>query len=373
MPRRITSKGLSYKILEVLKEGPHKQVYKALRKEADTGIHQKVLLKIFSSGDNSYQGELESLIQNHSIYCARLLGFETFSGQKALVLEYIEGMSLHQLLQNFHLSQLEKELVLKSIYKGLLDLQKEGLSHGDLSLDNVLINQDGLVKLIDFGRGNYQLASQGTLPFVAPEVLQGARPNFLSDLYALGVVEYFLNHPHKLSDIQKPKVELENAYSVPCLLSEDPQGRCFSRSKSCSKEDLKISLASLSYKVKDFLSSLETKKFETQKISKSLMSFFNPLRFTKQLLLLMFFGLFAGASSFSKIDTLHQGFLKVSTNAWTFVEVNGFKSYTPFYLSLPAGWQLVRWKNQQTQGEKWIYIKSKKTFFLNDKSLRELF
>ena len=158
----LISKGLSYQLLYPYKQDDTKEVFKALRKDDLDGVEQEVLLKVFLKEKKTYQEEFESLSRVHSPYCVRLLGFENFSRKKALVLEYVKGVSLFHLIEHFSLSDIEVQHILISIYKGLLALSKQGLCHGDLSLDNVLIDEKAHIKLIDFGEANYGAEVHGT-------------------------------------------------------------------------------------------------------------------------------------------------------------------------------------------------------------------
>jgi serine/threonine-protein kinase len=70
-----------------------------------------------------------------------------------------------------------------------------GVVHRDVSPGNVMVTPDGAVKILDFGiaRGpsaglEASAASRGTLPYLAPEVLRGDRPDPRADIYALGAV-----------------------------------------------------------------------------------------------------------------------------------------------------------------------------------------
>ena len=163
--KNLVSKGTQYQILFSYKQDSSKQILKALRKDEATGVAQEVILKIFLNEKKDYREEFESLSQIFSPYCVRLFGFENFVDKKALVLEYIKGVSLFQLIENFSLKTKEILHILTSIYKGLQDLNKQGLCHADLSLDNVLVDEKAHIKLIDFGKANYEQSLQGTPPF----------------------------------------------------------------------------------------------------------------------------------------------------------------------------------------------------------------
>ena len=356
--KSLLSKGISYQILFSYKQTAHKQIFKALRKDEREGLEQEVLLKIFLKEKADYRKEFESLSQVLSPYCVRLLGFENFLDKKALVLEYIKGVSLSQLIENFSLNKDEIQYILTSIYKGLLDLSRQGFCHGDLSLDNVLIDEKAQVKLIDFGQANYAQDVHGTPPFIAPEIFQGARANFLSDLFSLGVVEAVMNTPYPLSSLKDMQVkDFENPGP---LLALDPKKRFFSLDENHNKINNQI-LKILSYKVKDLLFVMESRNCVTVKNPKlKPPSFFSPFRF-----LSLFFLLFFTLSS-SQADISYQGILKVYTNQWMLISVNSFESYSPLSLPLREGWHSVAWQNQDGQGKKRVFISKGETLLLKD-------
>ncbi|MBC6415006.1 MAG: protein kinase [Bdellovibrionales bacterium] len=345
------AKGLEYEILYCFKQDKHKQVFKALRKETSTGLKQEVLVKIFL--DSRFQEEFESLSKVISPYCVRLFGFENFGKKQALILEYINGVSLFQLLKQFSLKEKESSYILNCIYKGLKALKSYGISHGDLSLDNVLIDEKAQIKLIDFGRGNYEKESFFTVPFVAPEILKGFQPNFLSDLYSLGVLSILLKENSFLKDLQNlPLTRLEKTHS---LLSLDPLKRVFSEKTTDSK-----SLKSLSFKVKELLSELDSKRCQTMK-QKPATSFH-----VKMWIRFVFIGLIVLCSTGSYPYKQTYGLLKIYTHKWFLIESSDVKSYTPLNLLLEEGWHQIKWKSHTSEGEKKIFISSKKKLILND-------
>lgn len=358
----LLAKGIKYQILSSFRQDSSKQIFKALRKDEWTGVQQEVLLKIFLEDKESYREEFESLTQISSPYCVRPLGFENFGNKKALVLEYINGVSLSQLVESFSLNSREIQYILVSIYKGLKDLNNQGLCHGDLSLDNVLIDENAHIKLIDFGKANYEQDTQGTPPFLAPEIFQGARSNFLSDLYSLGIVEAVLKTPYPLSSLKNMKPEDFNSDSP--LLSSDPKKRFFpyrTKIQIITRQNLK----SLAYKVKDLLFSIESRRCPTLKnpMVESPSSFISVKGF-----LLLFILICAGLASSQSHPQHPQGFVKIYTNEWFFVRIGNFQSYTPIILPLRTGWHSIKWKNNKSQGETKIFISRGKSVVLNDKS-----
>ncbi len=332
-----------------------------MREDKSSGVKQEVLLKIFLDKRPIYKEEFESLSQTFSPYCVRLFGFESFGDKKALVLEYIKGASLLRVMSHFFLKPEEIQYILFSIYKGLEDLSRQGLCHGDLSLDNVLIDEKAHIKLIDFGKANYERDVQGTPPFTAPETLKGARSNFLSDLYSLGVIEALLKTSGPLSSLKDMRAE-DFAGDSP-LLSSDPLKRFFPYKTSHQAPDPAV-LKSLSYKARDILSFIESKRCPTLKTSPPKIR--PRLKLARQAFLFCVLAM-AGMASFQPHGPAY-GWISAYTNEWFILRVGGMESYTPLTLPLKAGWRSIQWTSQKAQGETKVFVSNGKPLFLNDES-----
>ena len=377
--QKLTAKGLEYEILFYFKQDSHKKVFKALRKDPETGLTQEVLVKVFL--DSKVYDEFKSLSQVISPYCIRLLGFESFGKNQALILEYINGVSLFQLLKHFRLKEEEASYILNSVYKGLKDLNSYGLNHGDLSLDNILIDDKAQVKLIDFGRGNYEKEIFYTSPFAAPEILKGFQPNFLSDLYSLGVLSVLFKQADPLNNLNKISFsDLEKTFP---LLSLDPLKRTkWKRQKEPAKplqpplsSDLlkkalsekqkeEKALRSLSIKVKELVSEISLRRYETVKQMKKTSSRLTAPFKAFLTALIFFFSL--GSHSYKPV----YGLVKIYTHKWLWIESSHIKSYAPINLLLEEGWHKIKWESQSAQGKKNILISNKKVLILNDGSFQ---
>ena len=362
--QKLFSKGLEYEVLFYFKQDEFKKVFKALRKDSTTGLNQEVLVKVFSKSQ-AYE-EFQSLSQVSSPYCVRLLGFENFGEDQALVLESIQGVSLFQILSHYRLKKEEKSYLLNSIYKGLKDLNRCGLSHGDLSLDNVLVDEQARIKLIDFGRGNYEKGCFYTLPYVAPEVKKGFRPDFLSDLYSLGVISEFFDEPSLLNEIKESSQFEKDQDPTPFfnvkqnpLLSSDPLERRFQEREKIENPEI---LKSLSIKVKELLAEMEFRRCETlrKKVPEVLFKWSSFCRNMGVILTLLFF---VGSHSYTPKN---YGLLKIYTHQWFFVESPLVQDYTPLNLLLKEGWHEIQWKNESSKGKKRVFIPKEEVLVLND-------
>ena len=95
--------------------------------------------------------------------------------------------------------------LLVQMLQALAYLHRRGITHRDLKPSNVLVDQAGVVKVLDFGlaiTGDAAAGSAGTLAYLAPEILNGGAASPLSDLFAVGVIAYELlagKHPFDIT------------------------------------------------------------------------------------------------------------------------------------------------------------------------------
>ncbi|MBA0050309.1 Stk1 family PASTA domain-containing Ser/Thr kinase [Streptomyces sp. AJS327] len=120
----------------------------------------------------------------------------TASGYVYLAMEYISGCTLRDVLRDRGALQPRAALdVLEPVLAALGAAHRAGLVHRDMKPENVLIGDDGRVKVADFGlvrAVDGQTANTdsilGTVSYLAPEVIEEGRADPRSDLYACGVM-----------------------------------------------------------------------------------------------------------------------------------------------------------------------------------------
>src|SRR6478609_8223024 len=119
-----------------------------------------------------------------------------------IVMEFIAGTSLKARLDETPLPAQEVAAIGAKIAIALHDLHAQHVIHLDLKPSNVIMRETGDAALIDFGLSRHDqlpdlIAEEiegpiGTGPYIAPEQVQGIRSDPRSDLFALGVILYFL-------------------------------------------------------------------------------------------------------------------------------------------------------------------------------------
>lgn len=116
-----------------------------------------------------------------------------------IIMEFLEGMTLKEYLQNKEFLTVQETLnIIRPVLKGLNEIHKEGLIHRDISTDNIMICENGDIKLIDFGAARVQSNDEKhqysviLKPSYAPpeQYNKDSRQDARTDIYAIGAVMY---------------------------------------------------------------------------------------------------------------------------------------------------------------------------------------
>lgn len=126
-----------------------------------------------------------------------------------IVLEYIKGRNFNEAFNDIcGYDEFEKLELMDKVLAGVEYLHKKGIIHRDLKPSNIMINEEGIVKIIDFGiskitdsfYSEYTVGFFSTPRFRSPEQTQGKDATFQSDIYSLGLVFYEIFKKEKLTD-----------------------------------------------------------------------------------------------------------------------------------------------------------------------------
>lgn len=118
----------------------------------------------------------------------------------AFAMEYVGGGTLADAMERKKFSAVESLKIMFQLAAGLQALHSRGIIHRDLKPENALINDEGLVKIADFGIAVHQGAEDpamrdrivGTMDYLSPEYIAHGVYDHRADIYALGVIGYEL-------------------------------------------------------------------------------------------------------------------------------------------------------------------------------------
>lgn len=356
-----------YELEEVVGQGLSSTVYRATRVDSRRLARQTVALKILKSETaiSWLRHEFDTLKRVRSPHCVQVLAWENLPDGCALVLEWIDGVTLLDLLRQRHLSDQAIRDIVAQIYEGLMALRRQGLHHGDLSPANVLINSEGTVKLIDFATAPPEKGVvHGTLAYVAPEVWNGGSGDIASDFFALGLIRRDLqtrmtDFPLTAAAAQERALRLSEEKEG--LLARDP--RCRNLSDLFFDLDARREVGENVRRIVEErrMSRIATVRFRSK--SADLAKRFNFFRrvvglfFVFSILVSLPGG--AEAPPLSLVPTIAApAELILRSQEWLEVTLNGkFLGYAPLDIKgLPAGGYRIQWKTAIEAGSLHIFL-----------------
>ena len=202
----------SYQILSLLGAGGMGVVYKA----RDTRLNRSVAIKILPPDRLSDPERKRRFIQearaasalNHpNIITIHDIGTE--NGVEFIVMEYVEGKTLDQRIPRKGMRLNETLKLAIQMADALAKAHSAGIVHRDLKPTNVMVTEDGLVKVLDFGLAKLTEVSEagegetrtleslteegmiiGTVSYMSPEQAEGKKLDARSDIFSFGAVLY---------------------------------------------------------------------------------------------------------------------------------------------------------------------------------------
>ena len=143
--------------------------------------------------------EGRALARVRSPFVAPCFGVETRGDEIDLVVEYVPGRPLTELTADERADSRRCARLVEQVAEGLAEVHACGLLHRDIKPQNIILGDDGVPRLVDFGLA-VPVASEalhevsGSPPYMAPEQArgQGERVDARTDVYGLGGVLYYL-------------------------------------------------------------------------------------------------------------------------------------------------------------------------------------
>ena len=191
-----------YLVIEELGKGGMGRVYKVLDQE----INEKVSLKLIKpeiAADREtidrFQNEIKITRRiTHKNVC-RMYHLGREKDTYYITMEFIRGENLKKMIRMTKAMSLETTLnIAQQVCHGLIEAHRLGIVHRDLKPQNIMIDEDGDARIMDFGIASSIETKGATLPgmmigtpeYMSPEQIDGGEIDARSDIYSLGIIIY---------------------------------------------------------------------------------------------------------------------------------------------------------------------------------------
>ncbi len=192
-----------YQVVEELGRGGMGVVYKAWEPTLDRFVAIKVLADNLAHDESIKQRFIREAKAMATINHPNVIHIHTIGEEDGLpyfAMEFIQGSSLSEILKQGNVLSLpHARNIIYQACKGLLGAHKKGLIHRDIKPDNLMVTDEGLLKVVDFGIALSHNTEEkltntgemvGTPGYVSPEAYIGQLIDKRADIFSLGIVFY---------------------------------------------------------------------------------------------------------------------------------------------------------------------------------------
>lgn len=194
---------LNYQIISLLGEGGMGSVYKAY----DLQLERYVAIKIINSKlikdpqfTERFRFEAKNQAKLNHPNIVTVYGFIETREATGFVMEFVDGLTISQLINTYGRLDLIYSLrVMQQVLLAIEYAHSMGFIHRDLKPSNIIIDKNGLVKVMDFGISKSLNENQnitrvgsniGTIYYMSPEQIKGFSTTPRTDIYSLGITLY---------------------------------------------------------------------------------------------------------------------------------------------------------------------------------------
>lgn len=209
----------NYRVVSVLGKGGMGIVYKAY----DTKLDRYVAIKMLNTNAHDkerfierFKREAKNQAKLSHPNIVTVFGFIEYSNLLGIVMEYIEGESLEKVIDRQGRFNLYDVIyILKQLLLGMGYAHTKGFVHRDIKPSNIILNKEGITKIMDFGISKSLYDNSftktgskiGTVYYMSPEQVKGQEVTNRSDIYSIGCTAYEMI-------VGQPPFDYTNEYEV---------------------------------------------------------------------------------------------------------------------------------------------------------------
>jgi serine/threonine protein kinase len=191
-----------YEILEAAGKGGMGEVYRVQDRQVDEEMALKLLLPAIASDAGTigrFKNELKLARKIAHRNVCRMYDLNEEDGTPFITMEYVAGEDLKSLIKKERRLPEETAVdIIRQVAEGLAEAHKAGVIHRDLKPQNLMIDEKGRAKILDFGiarsidaKGVTRTGMMiGTPDYISPEQAEGEEADSRSDIYSLGAILY---------------------------------------------------------------------------------------------------------------------------------------------------------------------------------------